>query len=96
MPEMENVQMETDGIYRTSDFYIAAWLLSKGFQLQGIDRSNKRRNNFIFIDGEDRPQLVHYNFFRPHSAVGNKTPAEAAGADAPFKSWADVVKGGNK
>ena len=40
--------------------------------------------------------LVHYNFFRPHSAVGNKTPAEAAGADAPFKSWADVVKGGNK
>jgi len=59
MPEMENVQMGTDGTYRTSDFYICAWLLSKGLQLQGIDRSNKRRNDFIFIDREDRPELVH-------------------------------------
>lgn len=39
--------------------------------------------------------LVHYNFFRPHSTLG-KTPAEAAGADVPFKSWADVVKGDEK
>jgi len=51
--------MGTDGTYRTSDFYICAWLLSKGLQLQGIDRSNKRRNDFIFIDREDRPELVH-------------------------------------
>ena len=36
--------------------------------------------------------LVHYNFFRPHSAHDGKTPAEAAGANAPFKSWKDVVK----
>ncbi|TRZ96868.1 MAG: IS1/IS6 family transposase [Dehalococcoidia bacterium] len=42
----------------------------------------------IFTDG----WLVHYNFFRPHPAVGGKTPAEAAGADAPYKSWKDVVK----
>jgi putative transposase len=35
--------------------------------------------------------LCHYNFFRPHSAIGNKTPAEAAGAKAPYKSWLDVV-----
>lgn len=36
--------------------------------------------------------LVHYNFFRPHGALKNKTPAEAAGASAPYKSWKDVVK----
>ncbi len=42
----------------------------------------------IFTDG----WLVHYNFFRPHPAIGGKTPAKAAGVDAPFKSWADVVK----
>lgn len=59
MAEMENVRMGTDGTYRTSDFYIAVWLLSNGLQLQGIDRSNKRRNDFIFIDREDRPELVH-------------------------------------
>jgi hypothetical protein len=37
--------------------------------------------------------LVHYNFFRPHTALDGKTPAEAASAETPFKSWADVVKG---
>lgn len=42
----------------------------------------------IFTDG----WLIHYNFFRPHPAVGGKTPAEAAGAKPPFKSWIDVVK----
>lgn len=36
--------------------------------------------------------LVHYNFFRPHSALDNKTPAEAAGAVSPFKNWLDVVR----
>ena len=43
----------------------------------------------MFTDG----WLCHYNFFRPHPAIGGKTPAEAAGADAPYKSWVDVVKG---
>jgi len=42
-----------------------------------------------FTDG----WLVHYNFFRPNSAIKGKTPAEAAGADAPYGSWRDVVKG---
>lgn len=42
----------------------------------------------IILDG----WLVHYNFFRPHTALKEKTPAEAAGAETPFKSWADVVK----
>lgn len=36
--------------------------------------------------------LAHYNFFRPHQALDNKTPAEVAGAERPFKGWVDVVK----
>jgi putative transposase len=36
--------------------------------------------------------LVHYNFFRPHSAIDNKTPAQEAGAISPFKNWLDVVR----
>jgi transposase-like protein len=44
----------------------------------------------IVMDG----WLVHYNFFRPHQALGGKTPAEAADAESPFKSWKDVVQGG--
>jgi transposase-like protein len=35
--------------------------------------------------------LIHYNFFRPHESLNNKTPAEAAKADFPYKNWKDVV-----
>jgi len=46
----------------------------------------------LFTDG----WLVHYNFFRPHEALGDKTPAQKAGIKFPFRNWLDVVKGGNK
>lgn len=61
--------MGKNGIYKTSDLYAAAWLLSKGFQLQGIDRSNKQRNDFVFEDRPDRPELVHS--FMCGQAMGN-------------------------
>lgn len=48
MPMMQNVEMETDGTYKTSDLYLAAWLLSNGFQLEGLDRCNPKRIDFIF------------------------------------------------
>ncbi len=41
----------------------------------------------LFMDG----WLIHYNFFRPHESLKNKTPAEVAKADFPYKSWRDVV-----
>ncbi len=40
--------MGVDGNYRTSDLYIAAWLLSNGLELRDIDRRNPRRCHFIF------------------------------------------------
>ena len=40
--------------------------------------------------------LAHYNFFRPHSGLGGKTPAEFAGAVSPYKNWRDVVEQGGK
>jgi len=36
--------------------------------------------------------LVHYNYLRPHEALGNKTPAQKAGLKYPFKNWMDIVK----
>ena len=41
----------------------------------------------IVMDG----WLAHYNFFRPHGALGGKTPAQVAGAESPYKSWKDVI-----
>ncbi|MBA7677037.1 hypothetical protein ES703_85285 [subsurface metagenome] len=66
---MEDVQVGTDGTYRTSDFYVATYLLYKGLQIQGIDRHNPRRSEFIFLDREDRPQLVQS--FLCGQAAGN-------------------------
>jgi putative transposase len=40
-----------------------------------------------FING----WLVHYNYLRPHTALGDKTPAEVAGIDYPYKNWADIT-----
>ena len=47
------------------------------------DKSTLKR----FTDG----YLVHYNFFRPNMALGNKKPAEAAGLEYKNHSWSDVV-----
>lgn len=44
--------MEMTQTYRTSDIYIASWLLSKGLQLEGLDRRNPRRIDFIFQIGQ--------------------------------------------
>jgi putative transposase len=35
--------------------------------------------------------LVHYNFFRPHMSLENKTPAEQAGLKYDNHNWADIV-----
>ena len=51
-------------------------------------RSMKKRDTGqAYIDG----LVLDYNYFRPHTGLENKTPAAAAGADAPFKSWADIA-----
>lgn len=36
--------------------------------------------------------LVHYNFFRPHESLENRTPAEAAGVKFSYKDWLDVIE----
>ena len=35
--------------------------------------------------------LVHYNFIRPHEALGDRTPAEKARIKPQFTNWADIV-----
>ena len=59
----------TETIYRTSDLYIAAWLLLSGLALVKVDHSDRGRSIFIFEDRPDRPHLVHE--FLHGSAVGN-------------------------
>lgn len=35
---------------------------------------------------------VHYNFFRPHLGLDNRTPAEAAKIQSPVKNWIELVR----
>ena len=52
--------MENEDIiqFKTSDFYLSAFLLSKGFKLLDIDKSNPQRALFVFQDKKERQGLV--------------------------------------
>lgn len=41
-----------------------------------------------FTDG----WLIYYNYFRPHTALEGKTPAEEAGIQYGVKNWADLAR----
>ncbi len=53
--------------------------------LRGLDT---RESGQLYLDG----WTLNYNLFRKHDALGNKTPAQAAGLDVPFDEWQDVVE----
>jgi len=36
--------------------------------------------------------LVHYNYFRPHESLDDKSPGEEAGVKFPFKDWLDIIE----
>lgn len=42
----------------------------------------------LFLDG----WLVHYNFFRPHMSLKDRTPASVAEIRFPFRNWKDVME----
>jgi len=50
--------------------------------LHTIDTAKK------FLDG----WLIHYNFFRPHTSLKDRTPAQMAGIKFPFRNWKDLVE----
>ncbi len=44
----------------------------------------------LFTDG----WLVYYNYLRPHEALNDRTPAQAAGVRYPYRNWHDIVASG--
>ena len=54
-----------------------------------VMRNLRDKENLVrFTEG----WLVHYNFFKPHMALNNKTPAQKAGLTFNCRSWAEIVK----
>ena len=52
------MKKENSEKFKCSDFYLSAFLISQGFKLLNIDKSNPRRVLFIFKDRKDRENLV--------------------------------------
>lgn len=42
----------------------------------------------LFLDG----WLVHYNFFRPHMSLNDRTPASIANIRFPLRNWKDITE----
>ncbi|MFC2019556.1 transposase [Chloroflexota bacterium] len=53
--------------------------------MRGLHTAKSAR---LFMDG----WLVHYNFFRPHISLNDRTPASVAGIRFPFRNWKDVCE----
>ncbi len=47
-----------ENFYQTSDFYLAAFLLTTGKKLVGLDRSDPKRVIFLFEDHEGCRELA--------------------------------------
>jgi putative transposase len=36
--------------------------------------------------------VIHYNFFRPHLSLNDKTPAQMAGINFPYANWKELIE----
>lgn len=61
--------MNQDRYFKISNFYIAAFLFSKGMELKNIDKiSNPKRAQFVFVDSPERESLLHsFNYSKESS-----------------------------
>ena len=53
--------------------------------MRGMDKSETYQ---LILEGF----ILNYNYLRPHESLKDKTPAEVAKIDFPYKSWLDVIK----
>ena len=82
---MEDVKTGRDGVYGTSDLYVAAWLLSNGLQVQEVDRRNPRRNDFILKARED------YHIPEKSNEISDKKPNALASGPGQGKENKEVT-----
>lgn len=36
--------------------------------------------------------VIHYNFFRPHLSLNDRTPAQVAGIKFPYANWKELIE----
>ena len=71
---------------------------SPGYGLTVISGCFTTFNCLLLIATMDTAQLlsdawlVHYNFFRPHMSLRDRTPASVAGIRFPYRNWKDITE----
>lgn len=83
----------SQGIRAEINNNLSEWLQGTFRDRDKTLRALKRRETGqAYIDG----LVLHYNYFRPHQSLDDKSPAEAAGVELPFRDWQGVaaLKGG--
>jgi len=53
--------------------------------MRGMDKSETQQ---LILEGF----IFNYNYLRPHESLKDRTPAEVANIDFPYRSWLDVIK----
>ena len=53
--------------------------------MRGMEKSETHQ---LILEGF----ILNYNYLRPHESLEDKTPAEVAKIDFPYKGWMDVIK----
>lgn len=53
--------------------------------MRGMDKSETHQ---LILEGF----ILNYDYLRPHESLNDRTPAEVARIDFPYKSWLDVIK----
>lgn len=61
--------MDNNQKFKSSDFYISAFLIAKGVELVGVEKvEGTSRSAFVFKESPDREQLMRaYNFAKENS-----------------------------
>lgn len=36
--------------------------------------------------------IIHYNYFRPHLSLQDRTPAQVAGINFPYRNWKELIE----
>ncbi len=49
-------------------------------------------NTFVSMNAFLNGWVIHYNFFRLHLSLGDKTPAQMAGINFPYANWKELIE----
>jgi len=66
---MDKYTHTTDKYFRSPSLYISAFLFSKGFTLVNVDKTNRSKSIFVFLDTPEREQLISQFNYAPDNSL---------------------------